>query len=46
VTILTGTGLQDVAAAIATYRRAVDENAGSAFRFSTAHDFQLREIAP
>jgi alanine dehydrogenase len=32
----TGTGLQDVAAAIATYRRAVDENAGSAFRFSTA----------
>jgi alanine dehydrogenase len=35
----TGTGLQDVAAAIATYRRAVDENAGSTFRFSTDFNY-------
>jgi alanine dehydrogenase len=32
----TGTGLQDVAAAIATYRRAVNEKAGSPFTFSAA----------
>ena len=32
----TGTGLQDVAAAVAAYRRAVDENAGVEFGFSDA----------
>ena len=31
----TGTGMQDVAAAIATYQAAVRESAGSRFRFST-----------
>ncbi len=30
----TGTGLQDVAAAIAVYRRALDADAGTKFKFS------------
>jgi alanine dehydrogenase len=30
----TGTGLQDVAATIAAYRRAVDAKAGTEFRFA------------
>jgi alanine dehydrogenase len=30
----TGTGLQDVAAAIAVYRRAVDEGRGTRYRFA------------
>ncbi|HEX2651444.1 MAG TPA: ornithine cyclodeaminase family protein [Burkholderiales bacterium] len=30
----TGTGLQDVAAAIAAYRKAIEENAGTSFAFS------------
>ena len=30
----TGTGLQDVAAAVATYRQALDANAGTQFTFS------------
>jgi alanine dehydrogenase len=32
----TGTGLQDVAAAIAAYRKALDAHAGETFSFSTA----------
>ena len=42
----TGTGLQDVAAAIAAYRRALDENAGSTFRFTTNEDTSCISAQP